>query len=292
MKTLPTEESRFLSREEDPMGEWESSPDGESLLIFKVPGVPTWVRWAKRLVKKFSLNFREAFRFSSWAFQVQGELPEDVKSYWEFRIGSSCPKCGGQRIPARLFGRTPYCPSCGCRREGHGFTHVARELRKLLISLLPIRGQDEPIGEKGTQNVPLWVPIPLEPEEPEEEKPQESYYLRLWWESEIQRTNVLHKLRRLKKELYERGKSLSYHDRCALWSEVKSKEQTLSFWREAASRKLVPLIQDALSKTLHGQGSKERVNDWVKKLPLSEEGREWVKDQLLENLRCAKLRRT
>jgi hypothetical protein len=289
METLP-EESRFLSREEDPMGEWESSPDGESLLIFKVPGVPTWVRWAKRLAKKFSLDFQEAFRFSSWAFQVQGELPEDVRSYWESRISSSCPSCGGQRVPTRLFGRSPYCPSCGCRREGHGFTHVARELRKLLISLLPIRGQDEPIGEKGTQNVPLWVPIPLEPEEPEGEKPQRSH--RLLWEQRIQRATALHKLRILKKELYEKGKSLSYHDRCALWSEVRNKEQTLSFWREAASRKLVPLIQDALSKTLHGQGSEERVLEWTQKLPLSEEGREWVKERLIENLRCAKLRHT
>jgi len=286
----PEEESRFKGRDEDPLGDYESSPDGENILIFKTPGVPTWVRWAKRLVKKFSLNFREAFRFSSWAFQIQGNLPEDVKSYWEDKIISSCPHCGGRRVPSKLFGGDPYCPSCGCRRAGHGFEFVARELRKLLIALLPLRGQDETIGKKGTQNIPCWVPIPLESED-EGEKPSPQEKRKLQWEKRLQRTKTLRELRILKKELYEGQKALDYYSRVALWSLIKKKESTLSFWREVTSKKLVPLVQDALSKTLHGQGTEERVSEWTKKIPLSEEGREWLRAALLENLKAARLRR-
>jgi len=256
-----------------------------------MPGVPTWVRWAKRLAKKFSLDFRKAFKFASWAFQVQGCLPEDVKSYWEARIISSCPQCGGRRIPPKLFGGQPYCSSCGCRRAGHGFEFVARELRKLLIALLPLRGQDEKVGSKGTQSVPLWVPIPLEPPPEEEEKPSPLEKRKLQWERRLRRVKTLRELRILKKELYEGQKALDYYSRVALWSLVRRKGKTLSFWREAASKKLVPLVQDALSKTLHGQGTEERILEWIKKIPLSAEGREWLRAALLENLRAARLRR-
>lgn len=122
-------EERFLSREEDPIGDWEHSPDGENILVFKPPigAMPRWARWAKRLVKKFGLPFRQAFRFASWAYQVQGGLPEDVKSYWENEIARRCPSCGHSRIPAILWAGTPYCPHCGDKKFTHGFKWVERE---------------------------------------------------------------------------------------------------------------------------------------------------------------------
>ncbi len=81
------EETRFRKREDDPFGEWEHSPDGENILIFKSPSAwDAQARWAKKLVVKFKVSMREAYLLS-YCVEIIGRSPE-VEAYYEGLVES------------------------------------------------------------------------------------------------------------------------------------------------------------------------------------------------------------
>lgn len=247
------EETRFKSREEDPLGDWEHSPDGEHLLVFKAPS--SWdaqARWAKKLVVKFKVSMREAYLLS-YSVEIIGRSPE-VETYYEGLI------------------------------EAIGFSEAFKQARALALELNKLEGHWSP--RKFKRDPECWVPLPLNGEEStpltEEEKKKSKLFAYLWFS--IDRWNTIHRASRGLKGLYEEAKYLPYTEASRVWEKAKSKKKKLLAYKEMASRRVLKAFLDAKEKCSAGLGTQERIDSWVSRLPLSEETRQWVRKELLQAL--------
>lgn len=282
-ETHALEETRFKSREEDPLGDWEHSPDGSHLLGWKDPSKwPVWARVAKRWFLKWpTLGYREAFRVASWLFQLatgDGRYFAQLSAEFEAEVERSCPHCGAEYvIPPQLWNGVAYCPRCGREAEKSEWNIVARKYRKILAAMLPLEPRDGKIGYKPEPDP--WVPLPLNWDEPEDEKPPQPPRWRVEWKNVKEASKGM-------KALYEATKEgrFSYEEASLLWEKARSRKKKILAYKEIASKGLMRLYQDAESKTLRGQGTLERVEEWTSKLPVSEETREFIKARLERNL--------
>lgn len=250
------EETRFRNRkEEDPFGEWESSPDGENILVFKTPSAwDAQARWAKKITVKFKVSMKEAYLLS-YCVEVIGRSPE-VEAYYESLA------------------------------ETVGFSQAFKEARKLALELNKLGGHWSPRSYK--RDPECWVPLPLEGER-EEEFPSPPPAFRWLWDS-IDQWNNIHRASRGLRGLYEckELKTLPYTEASRIWEKARSRKKKLLAYKELASKKILGHFLDAKEKCARGLGTQERIEAWVARLPLSEESRQWVKEQLNQALESYK----
>ncbi len=251
------EETRFKERVEDPFGEWEHSPDGENILIFKVPSAwDAQARWAKRIKTKFGVSMKEAYLLS-YCIEIVGRSPE-VEAYYESLI------------------------------ESVGFDQAFKEARKLALELNKLGGHWSPRSYK--RDLECWVPLPLE--EDEGEKPslsqEEKMFHRLW--DAIDRWNNTAKASRGMMGLWQckELKNLPYAEASRIWEKARSRKKKLLAYKELASRKVLGHFLEAKKKCAQGLGTQERIEAWVSRLPLSEETRQWVKEELIKTVESHK----
>lgn len=280
------EEIRFKSREQDPLGDYEHSPDGDNLLIWKDPSDwPIWARTAKRWSLKWRVEFREAFRVSSWLFQLatgDQKYFQELVNQFEEEVERTCPHCGADYvIPPQLWGGVSYCPSCGREAEEIAWKWVARKYRKLLAATIPLEPRDRSIGYKPEPDP--WVPLPIyDSNESEEPKTKDQINFKIQWTNLREASKGMKALYKLCKATKE--KKFSYEEASLLWEKAKLRKKKLLIYKELAQKKLIQLYEDAYSKTLRGKGTPERVEEWVNKLPVSSETKEFIKTRLNRNL--------
>lgn len=275
------EEMRFKSREEDPLGDWEHSPDGSHVLGWKDPSKwPSWARVAKRWNMKWRVDYKKAFLAASWLFQLatgDSEYFSKIANEFETEVERTCPHCEADYvIPPQLWGGVAYCPRCGGNAEEIAWQQVVRKYRKILAATLPLEPRDRSLGYKPEPDP--WVPLPLNGDE-SEEKPAQPPRWRVDWKSVEEASKDM-------KALYEatKAKKFSYEEASLLWEKAKARKKKLLAYREMAKKRLLRLYADAESKTLRGQGTLERVEEWTEKLPVSKETREFIKARLERNL--------